>query len=112
MLDKMTCFTDSKVVLNWIKRKDRKYKQFVENRSREIREITDEHNWYHVSGKRNPADVGSRGFPPDKLSNMIMWFEGPEWLKQSKELWPEEVDLDEDKEWMEEIPVEDKRKFE
>ena len=112
MLDKMTCFTDSKVVLNWIKRKDRKYKQFVENRSREIREITDEQNWYHVSGKSNPADVGSRGCPPDKLSNMIMWFEDPEWLKQSKELWPEEVDLDEDKEWMEEIPVADKRKFE
>ena len=45
MLDKMTCFTDSKVVLNWIKIKDRKYKQFVENRSREIREIRDEQNW-------------------------------------------------------------------
>ena len=28
-----------------------------------------------------PADVGSRGCPPDKLSNMIMWFKGPEWLK-------------------------------
>ena len=73
-LDKMTCFTDSKVVLNWIKRKDRKYKQFVENRSREIMEITDEQNWYHVSGKSNPEDVASRGCPPDKLSNIIMWF--------------------------------------
>ena len=78
-LDKMTIsFTDSKVVLNWIKRKDRKYNQFVEKRSREVREITDEQNWYHVSGKSNPADVGSTGCPPDKLSNIIMWLEGPE----------------------------------
>ena len=36
-LDEPRCYTDSKVTLCWIQGTDREWKQFVENRVREIR---------------------------------------------------------------------------
>ncbi len=67
---------DSTVALHWIKGSG-EYKQFVENRVRQIR-LKDFIVWRHVGTKENPADVGSRGSQGNKIPSQ--WFSGPEWL--------------------------------
>lgn len=49
------CWTDSMVVLSWIKGDPSKYKTFVGNRVREIHQIVDPSCWNHCPGKGNPA---------------------------------------------------------
>ncbi|KAL5488550.1 hypothetical protein EMCRGX_G017504 [Ephydatia muelleri] len=60
-LNAPVCYTDSKVVLFWIQRCDKEWRQFVENRIREIRHLISVEAWRHCPGKDNPADLPSRG---------------------------------------------------
>ena len=55
------CFTDSQVVLTWIKTTDKKYKQFVEKRVVEIRQNSNVKDWEYIQGKENLANLASRG---------------------------------------------------
>src|ERR1700743_2831017 len=67
---------------------------FGGNRIKEICKLSAPNQWYHVPGKMNPAALPSRGCSPQKLVDS-RWWEGPEWLRRSKEFWPaseEEVD--------------------
>lgn len=47
-LQRSICFTDSKISLGWIHRTDREWKQFVENRTSEIRKLIPPHCWIIV----------------------------------------------------------------
>ena len=49
-----SCFTDSTIVLHWIKADPHKWKQFVRNRVSEIHLLTSPANWNHMSGKNDP----------------------------------------------------------
>ncbi|GFX01398.1 integrase catalytic domain-containing protein [Trichonephila clavipes] len=60
-------WTDSKIVLFWIKGNKTRWKQFVANRVNEITSLTDPHSWYHCAGKENPADFLSCGLSADCL---------------------------------------------
>lgn len=78
------CFTDSAVVLAWI-RSGKAYKQYVQNRVNGIKELTDQTSWYHVNGVENVADLASRGCLPEDLERRRKnWIEGPTWLKLHK----------------------------
>jgi len=83
-------WTDSSTALAWIKRQD-KWKTFVSNRVKEIVEITDPEFWRHVPGHKNPADLPSRGCSPAQLAN-YKWWEGPVWLQDDKNKWPQSVE--------------------
>ena len=61
---RVRCWTDSKNVLYWIKRKDKEWKQFVNHRVAEIRQLLPTDIWAHVPGVENPADLASRGVNP------------------------------------------------
>ena len=61
------CLTDSTVALSWIRSTKKRYKQYVENRVKEIRQIADVEDWYHVPGKDNPADLPSLGCLAEEL---------------------------------------------
>ena len=76
----MTCWTDSRVTLFWIKGEEREWKQFVRNRVNEIRNLVPASRWQHCNGKDNPADIPSRGLSPVELSRCPLWKEGPKWL--------------------------------
>lgn len=79
-LDSPICFTDSKVALFWIKGHDKEWRQFVENRVREIRKLTPINVWKHCPGIQNPADLPSRGAELSMLSDDPLWLNGPRWL--------------------------------
>ncbi|OXA41549.1 uncharacterized protein LOC110860058 [Folsomia candida] len=79
-------WSDSTTALQWIRR-DEIWNTFVGNRIKEINKNSNKEDWRHCPGKQNPADLPSRGCSPTELLNS-KWWEGPAWLKLSKEAWP------------------------
>ena len=80
-------WTDSMVVLAWIKSTSKKWKTFVANRTAEIQELTNE-RWKHVESAHNPADLISRGVSTTNLRESNLWWNGPSWLSFNKNYWP------------------------
>ena len=60
-------WTDSSVVLGWLRRNPRRFKRFVGNRVSEVIELLPPNCWQHVKGADNPADSASRGIFPAEL---------------------------------------------
>ncbi|GFX23515.1 integrase_H2C2 domain-containing protein [Trichonephila clavipes] len=54
-------WTDSSIVLAWIKKPLAQLKTFVRNRVSIIQELTESDFWKHVNSENNPADILSRG---------------------------------------------------
>ncbi|XP_064482826.1 uncharacterized protein LOC135395636 [Ornithodoros turicata] len=81
-------WTDSSIVLQWIKGSALRWKQFVRNRVTEVQSTTDPASWRHCPGKENPADLLTRGEKMQRLSSCKRWFKGPEWLIRTTESWP------------------------
>ena len=79
-LGPMKLFTDSRVALFWI-RSDKEWKQFVQNRVNEIRNLTPAKYWGHCPGKDNPADVPSRASTPLELSVNVLFEKWPQVAK-------------------------------
>ena len=75
--------------MHWIKGVDKEYKQFVENRVREIRQNVPPESWGHCPGVENPADLPSRGMKAEALKQSEIWWNGPPWLVKGRALWPE-----------------------
>ncbi|XP_013163271.1 PREDICTED: uncharacterized protein LOC106114555, partial [Papilio xuthus] len=80
------CWTDSSVVLAWLKREEA-WGAFVINRVKEICTNTRRESWNHLPGIYNPADLPSRGCKPKTLLENN-WWTGPEWLYLEEENWP------------------------
>ncbi|XP_062538869.1 uncharacterized protein LOC134207163 [Armigeres subalbatus] len=85
--------TDSMIVRYWILSNPSRYQMFVANRISEVQHLTKNGTWRHVAGTENPADALSRGITPGDLQNNSLWWEGPPWLKQEKEYWPETQEI-------------------
>jgi hypothetical protein len=81
------CFgwCDSKIVLCWI-HFDRKWKEFVSNRVSKIHSLLPKQNWFHISGKDNPADFGTRGCSVEELSQCDRWWHGPKNILSTSEI--------------------------
>ena len=90
----LLCLTDSAKTLPWIQNEKKQYKQFVQNRVREVRELTKTDMWYHLPRKENIADLPSRGCLPEELSSKRgSWINGPSWLSQEISTWPISKDI-------------------
>lgn len=81
------CWSDSQVVLDWLKKQPATWKVFVANRVAEIQTRLDA-KWGHVPSNENPADCASRGIKVTELVNHPLWWEGPRWLKENSQSWP------------------------
>ena len=68
------------MALYWIRGTEREWKQFVQNRTTEIRKLLPSDCWTHCAGKDNPADLPSRGMSLSGLAASKLWREGPHWL--------------------------------
>lgn len=83
-----TYWTDSEIVLHYLKNETRHFQTFVAKRVEEIRENSRPEEWRHVPGTLNPADDASRGINPAEMTPDHRWLRGPEFLWQPESLWP------------------------
>ena len=80
----VTYWVDSTTVLYWIKN-ERPWKQYVNHRVNEIRQLTNKNDWRFCPGQENPTDLATRGLSGEELLNNSLWWEGPEFLACSKD---------------------------
>ncbi|GFY32856.1 integrase catalytic domain-containing protein [Trichonephila clavipes] len=73
-------WSDSMIVLAWLRKEPMDLKTFVQNRVAKIQELYPNQLWRHVPSDQNPADLVSRGVDPDKLLQQNLWFNGPTFL--------------------------------
>ncbi|XP_058816959.1 uncharacterized protein LOC131680258 [Topomyia yanbarensis] len=84
-------WSDSTVVLQWLKSPPHAWKTFVANRTSEIQSITHGSKWLHVAGAENPADLASRGLSAEALVENMLWFHGAKWLAGDMLEWPFQI---------------------
>lgn len=73
-------WSDSMIVLSWIKKQPSLLKTFVANRVATIQDLSCHEQWRHVSSEDNPADLISRGVNPSNMLDSHLWWEGPVFL--------------------------------
>ena len=93
-IHRVAFWTDSRVVLQYLRNESRRFHTFVANRVAEIRETTKADQWHHVPGEQNPADACSRGLSVTELTADTEWLTGPEFLKHDEERWPRQSEPD------------------
>ena len=81
--DEIECmyWTDSTTTLQWIQ-SDKRWRQYVQQRVQEIRQLTPKERWRHCPGNENPSDLPSRGLSAEDLIDNKLWLEGSEFLKK------------------------------
>lgn len=87
-VDHCYCWTDSTIVLGWLKSLPNQLKIFIGNRVSEIQNNTSMCEWRHVPSKDNTADILSRGMYPNELRECHMWWQGPSFLHTPPSQWP------------------------
>ncbi|XP_058840481.1 uncharacterized protein LOC131695965 [Topomyia yanbarensis] len=80
---KCTFWSDSTIVLHWLKSPPNTWKTFVANR---VQTLSHGYYWQHISGKENPADLVSRGMSVEDFLQSLLWKCGPPWLQSSAEI--------------------------
>lgn len=78
-------WTNSRVVLGYIKNEARRFHTFVANRVQKIQLSSAPQQWRYVQTNENPADHASRGLTASELLSST-WFTGPSflWKKEMK----------------------------
>ncbi|KAL0859999.1 hypothetical protein ABMA27_010314 [Loxostege sticticalis] len=76
-------FCDSKISLGSINTVEEKLPPYMANRVKEINKLTKGMTWKFIPGLLNPADILSRGGDPKDIENNILWWHGPDYLKDS-----------------------------
>lgn len=87
-IDQEFFWTDSQVVLGYIKNEARRFHVFVANRVQRIRDTTDPNQWFYIETSQNPADHASRGLKVADLCES-------NWLTGPKFLWEREIETNE-----------------
>ena len=90
-LGEVVFWSDSNTVLLWLRSYSQRFKPFVANRVSAIQSNTQPAQWRYVPTGANPADVVSRGASVDVLASSTLWWEGPDFLRQSEDHWPATV---------------------
>ena len=90
-IDKKFFWTDSMIVLGYIRNATRRFKTFVANRLSVIHDVTEPDDWRYVPTQVNPADLASRGLHPPDTDKLETWLNGPDFLHTDSSNWPETV---------------------
>ncbi|XP_036346166.1 uncharacterized protein LOC118755440 [Rhagoletis pomonella] len=92
---KINLWTDSTIVLAWIRKPPCSWSTFAAHRITKIVDKVGTENWRHVDSASNPADLASRGLSASDLVNNSLWWQGPSWLQEDYSRWPaQESDFD------------------
>ena len=84
-------WTDSKVVIGYIRNTQGKFKTFLANRMQQIRECSYITQWNYVSSKINRADHAVRGLSGSNSKHLNLWFHGPQFWWKSAFQWPNKL---------------------
>ena len=74
IVNRIICWTDSKIAYYWITQVNKDWKLWVENRVSKIRNIVPPGNWRHVPGTENPADISTRELKSSLIVNSTLWW--------------------------------------
>lgn len=83
----VVAWTDSQIVLSWLRASVHALEVFVANRVSQIQQSAATLIWRHIPGELNPADCASRGLEAPRLVEHPLWW-GPGWLFQPEDSWP------------------------
>ena len=83
----ITFWSDSTIVLCWIKKAPHLLRTFESNRVADIQSLGDEVQWKHVRSEENPADALSRGQLRNEFIKNKLWLIGPSWLSKPETEW-------------------------
>ena len=78
------------VTISWIKAYKREFQVFVENRVHDIRKNSNPKDWYYRESSNNSADLLTRKRTIENFKESILWWEGPNFLKDSNFILQEE----------------------
>lgn len=81
--DKLFAWSDSMVVLAWLRGEPSRWNTFVSNRVSEIQNILDKDQWNHIPTDQNPADCASRGISVGELIEHNLWWHGPKIIREN-----------------------------
>ena len=89
-IDVKRCYhrVDSQTILGAIQSESYGYQTFFANRVGEIQSSTDKQDWWWIPGQTNIADILTRGFSPDDLTEESEWQSGPQFLQLPESEWP------------------------
>lgn len=88
-LEESVFWTDSTLVIQYLKNETARYRTFVANRIAAIRERSKVSQWRYVSTSDNPADYASRGLTVDGFLKAKTWIMGPDFLTKPESEWSE-----------------------
>ncbi|XP_052805854.1 uncharacterized protein LOC128235151 [Mya arenaria] len=91
-VDNCYFWTDSMIVLGYVRNTSRRFKTYVANRLALIHELTSPNDWRHVPTNMNPADLASRGEHPEEGGKLFICLNGPKFLNMEKDDWPHKPD--------------------
>lgn len=77
-------WSDSTIVLAWLKKPLHLLQTFVRNRVATIQSESKEYQWRYIRSAVNPADIVSRGQLPEELRQNNLWWNGPQFLTASE----------------------------
>ncbi|KAF8790905.1 hypothetical protein HNY73_005851 [Argiope bruennichi] len=89
IVGKFMFWTDSQIVLYWIRGNAKRWKQLEANRVAEVQEKSNPNDWFYCPSAENPADLLTRGVFVENLISSQKWWYGPNWLLQNCNYWPE-----------------------
>ena len=81
-------FTDSEIVLAWLKTEPSLLQTFVCHRVVQILELSNPNQWSHISTKENSSDISSRGANPSQLLDFPLYWNGPSFCSLPVNEWP------------------------
>lgn len=103
---RISLWSDSTIVLGWIRTKPHALKTFVANRVAKIQELTqDGATWQHAPSEENPADLLTRGTTVAELQTSSLWWNGLAWVKEKGQCPKQTERPDTDLPEMKNIPV-------
>ncbi|XP_025191834.1 uncharacterized protein LOC112592072 [Melanaphis sacchari] len=82
-------WSDSMIVLSWLKAPYESVKNYVSNRVHQIHSLLPDCQWQHIESVNNPADCASRDVMPAVLSQLDLYWRGPHIAYDDPAAWDE-----------------------
>lgn len=86
--DKIYWWIDSILVFGWINNVSKIYKQHVQLRLINVKNLVKREIWKLIPFKKNLDDIISRGIKVKEFISSKLWFNGPDFLTLPLNFWP------------------------